>query len=90
MKALQESTGTKLKDLKSQLAKIGDLGKVAEQCRNKQKTLFKPASLTVERVFKTLFKIASQTGNRVCSVFFFLVQKRFSCVFFSHNQNVCV
>eukprot|EP01084_Bolivina_argentea_P091004 163885_1 len=63
MKALCESTGRKLRDIKTEYTNTGDLGDVAVECRAKQHTLFKPKPLTVENVFSTLKKIATTTGS---------------------------
>ena len=63
MKAICESTGRKLRDIKTELTKLGDLGDVAVNCRSKQNTLFKPKPLTTKLVFETFKKIASTSGS---------------------------
>merc|ERR1719242_2903963 len=63
MKALCESTGRKLRDIKAEAAATGDLGEVAVKCRSRQNTLFKPKPLTAVNVFETLKKIAMTTGS---------------------------
>ncbi|BEJ11729.1 hypothetical protein CspHIS471_0201890 [Cutaneotrichosporon sp. HIS471] len=64
MKAIAESTGRNVKQIKEDLKKEGDLGKVAMASRNKQKTLFKPKPLTVTSVFQRLTAIAKTSGNQ--------------------------
>lgn len=63
LKALCESTGRKMRDIKSECTQTGDLGDVAVKCRSKQNTLFKPKPLTVVNVFETLKKIAMTSGS---------------------------
>jgi len=63
MKALCESTGRKLRDIKKELTDIGDLGDVAVKCRARQNTLFKPKPLTMANVFETFKKIAMTSGS---------------------------
>jgi len=63
MKALCESTGRKLRDIRAEVTETGDLGDVAVKCRSRQNTLFKPKPLTVVNVFETLKKIAMTSGN---------------------------
>ncbi|KLT45696.1 putative DNA ligase [Cutaneotrichosporon oleaginosum] len=64
MKAIAESTGRNVKQIKEDLKKEGDLGKVAMASRNNQKTLFKPKPLTVTTVFQRLTNIAKTSGNQ--------------------------
>lgn len=72
MKAIGEATGANLKFIKEMYHKEGDLGKVAQNARSKQKTLsfasMKPATskgtgLTVQHVYDQFVKIAKMTGN---------------------------
>ncbi|RQM12214.1 hypothetical protein DD237_007829 [Peronospora effusa] len=72
MKAIGEATGANLKFIKEMYHKEGDLGKVAQNARSKQKTLsftsLTPASskgteLTVQHVYDQFVKIAKMTGN---------------------------
>ena len=63
MKAIAESTGSSLKDIKAQMDKVGDLGSVAQRKRNKQPTMFKQKRLTVPFVFKSLKEIATVSGS---------------------------
>jgi len=52
--------------VKSDVKKIGDLGIVAEKSKSNQKTMFKPARLTVKSVFEKLKDISEMTGHAVC------------------------
>ncbi|KAI0244742.1 ATP-dependent DNA ligase Cdc17 [Massospora cicadina] len=63
MKAVAEATGRTLAKIKQDVAKVGDLGMVAQGCRSTQGTLFKPKPLTILTVFKTLKEIATMSGN---------------------------
>ncbi|KZT30565.1 ATP-dependent DNA ligase [Neolentinus lepideus HHB14362 ss-1] len=63
VKAIGESTGRSLATIKSELKKEGDLGLVAMNSKNSQKTLFKPKPLTVPFVFTNLKEIALSTGH---------------------------
>ncbi|THH34171.1 hypothetical protein EUX98_g110 [Antrodiella citrinella] len=63
VKAIGESTGRNLNTIKSELKKEGDLGLVAMNSKNSQKTLFKPKPLTVPFVFANLREIAMSTGH---------------------------
>eukprot|EP01083_Nonionella_stella_P239928 839227_1 len=63
LKALCESTGRKLRDLKQEYIREGDLGLVAVNCRSKQNTLFKPKPLTINLIFETFKKIATISGS---------------------------
>ncbi|KAI9905806.1 hypothetical protein PsorP6_013976 [Peronosclerospora sorghi] len=72
MKAIGEATGANLKFIKEMYHKEGDLGKVAQNARSKQKTLsftsLSPASsngsgLSVKHVYNQFVKIAKMTGN---------------------------
>eukprot|EP00494_Astrolonche_serrata_P001497 UN01503 len=63
-KALQNSTGRKLRDMRAEYHKCGDIGTVAVNSRSKQSTLFKPKALTVRKVFNDLVKVARCSGNK--------------------------
>ncbi len=64
MKAIAQSTGRTMDKLKDEMKKEGDLGQVAVNSRQKQKTMFKPKALSVPTVFKELTAIAKTTGNQ--------------------------
>jgi DNA ligase-1 len=74
MKAIAQSTGRTIAQIKSDANATGDLGIVAEQSRSNQCTIFQPANLTVQSVFSKLKDIAQMSGqsvsiyNRNCSV----------------------
>ncbi|KAH9046243.1 DNA ligase I [Lactarius hengduanensis] len=63
VKAIGESTGRSLQLIKADLKKEGDLGLVAMNSKNMQKTLFKPKALTVPFVFSNLKEIALSAGH---------------------------
>ncbi|EMD42092.1 hypothetical protein CERSUDRAFT_110637 [Gelatoporia subvermispora B] len=63
IKAIGESTGRSLAVVKADLKKEGDLGLVAMNSKNSQKTLFKPKPLTLPFVFNNLKEIALSTGH---------------------------
>ncbi|KLO17007.1 DNA ligase I [Schizopora paradoxa] len=63
VKAIGESTGRSLATVKSDLKREGDLGLVAMNSKNSQKTLFKPKPLTVPFVFSNLKEIALSSGH---------------------------
>jgi len=63
-RALKSSTGRTLSQMKAEMAKIGDLGTVAVNSRNKQSLLFKPKALTVKAVYQDLRKVASFKGGK--------------------------
>ncbi|KAI0825099.1 ATP-dependent DNA ligase [Trametes gibbosa] len=63
IKAISESTGRSLAVVKADLKKEGDLGLVAMNSKNSQKTLFKPKPLTLPTVFKNLREIALSSGH---------------------------
>uniref|UniRef100_A0A3Q2YXR2 DNA ligase n=1 Tax=Hippocampus comes TaxID=109280 RepID=A0A3Q2YXR2_HIPCM len=63
MKAVAQATGRQLDKIKAEAQERGDLGLVAESSRSNQRTMFRPASLTVGGVFKKLKEIASMSGN---------------------------
>ncbi|KAF8525060.1 DNA ligase I [Hysterangium stoloniferum] len=63
IKAISESTGRSSATVKADLKKEGDLGLVAQNSKNNQRTLFKPKPLTVPSVFKSLKEIALSSGH---------------------------
>ncbi|KAG7099196.1 hypothetical protein E1B28_001063 [Marasmius oreades] len=63
IKAIAESTGRSLAVVKADLKKEGDLGLVALNSKNSQKTLYKPKPLTIPFVFSKLKEIALSTGH---------------------------
>jgi len=63
MKAIAASCGSSPAHIKEKLGKLGDLGLVAEQSRGGQRTMFQPAILTVQGVFKKLREIADISGG---------------------------
>ncbi|KAI0651890.1 ATP-dependent DNA ligase [Trametes meyenii] len=63
IKAISESTGRSMSVVKADLKKEGDLGLVAMNSKNSQKTLFKPKPLTLPTVFKNLKEIALSSGH---------------------------
>jgi DNA ligase 1 len=65
VKAISESTGRSLAVVKADLKKEGDLGLVAQNSKNSQKTLFRPKALSVPYVFSNLRDIALSTGHSV-------------------------
>lgn len=63
VKAICESTGRSTATVKADLKKEGDLGLVAQNSKNSQKTIFKMKPLTVPQVFKNLKEIALSSGH---------------------------
>lgn len=63
LKAIAQSTGRTLAQVKADVQAMGDLGIVAEQSKSKQRTMFKPKPLTVEVVFDKLETIAKMSGQ---------------------------
>ncbi|KAJ7492636.1 ATP-dependent DNA ligase [Mycena latifolia] len=63
IKAIGESTGRSIAVIKADLKKEGDLGLVAMNSKNSQKTLFKPKPLTLSFVFANLREIALTSGH---------------------------
>lgn len=52
LQALAQATGRQESQIKQELAKEGDLGKVAAAARATQRTMFKPKALTLRDVFR--------------------------------------
>ncbi|OLL22209.1 DNA ligase 1, partial [Neolecta irregularis DAH-3] len=63
IKAISGSTGRSVPQVKSDYAKIGDLGIIAKDSRMNQPTLSTPKSLTVQTVLNDLKEIATATGH---------------------------
>ena len=63
MKAIGESTGRNLAQIKSDQKDIGDLGLVAAKSRAGQRSMFKPKALTVRGVREGLMGIATIEGQ---------------------------
>ena len=64
MKALGESCGRQVSEIKKQYTKLGDLGQVAMASKQNQSVMFgKPKILTVPVVFDKLKDIAKSTGK---------------------------
>ncbi|KAL5234406.1 hypothetical protein ACI65C_001816 [Semiaphis heraclei] len=65
LKAIVQTTGRSMAQVKAEVKKTGDLGIVAEKSKSNQKTMFKPARLTVKSVFDKLKDISEMTGHAV-------------------------
>ncbi|XP_055522822.1 DNA ligase 1 isoform X2 [Wyeomyia smithii] len=63
MKAIAQSTGRSLAQIKADAQSTGDLGLVAEQSKSSQRVMFRPAPHTVGGVFSKLQEIAKMTGT---------------------------
>ncbi|XP_048260360.1 DNA ligase 1 isoform X2 [Bombus terrestris] len=63
MKAIAQCTGRTLAQIKADVQTVGDLGIVAEGSRSNQRTMFRPAPLTVSNVYTRLKEIAQMTGS---------------------------
>lgn len=70
MKAVCQSTGRSMNQLKLDIHEVGDIGLVAEKSKSNQRMLFKPARLTVRGVFDKLKEIAKMSGHSV-SIYIF-------------------
>jgi DNA ligase-1 len=62
MKAIAQTTGRSLQQIKSDAQQTGDLGIVAERSRSTQKMMFNPAPHTVQAMFTKLKTIAQMSG----------------------------
>lgn len=62
VKALAESTGRSIGDIKKSYVKLGDLGTVAMAAKRGQRTFLKPRPLTVDYTFAKLTEIAKSQG----------------------------
>lgn len=63
MKAIAQTTGRSLNQIKTDAQDTGDLGIVAERSRSSQRMMFTPAPHTVEGMFTKLKNIAKMTGT---------------------------
>lgn len=63
IKALAESTGRSVTQIKQDYRSVGDLGLIALKSRKTQATMFQPKPLSVQMVFKGLYEIATLTGK---------------------------
>ena len=62
LKALAQSTGRELPQLRKEYHVEGDIGVVAQKSRSKQRVMFKPKRLSVLEVWKGLNEIAKSEG----------------------------
>lgn len=65
MKAIAQSTGRTVAQIKTDAQAAGDLGIVAEKSKSNQRMIFQPSRLYVRGVFEKLKEIAKMTGNAV-------------------------
>lgn len=61
--ALEETCGTNRSKIRTLYNNLGDLGDVAQLCRQTQSLLAAPAPLSIRSVFSALQKISVQTGS---------------------------
>ncbi|GAV87473.1 DNA_ligase_A_M domain-containing protein/DNA_ligase_A_N domain-containing protein/DNA_ligase_A_C domain-containing protein/DRMBL domain-containing protein/Lactamase_B_2 domain-containing protein [Cephalotus follicularis] len=61
--AIEEACGTSRSKIREMYNSFGDLGDVAQQCRQTQKLLAPPPPLLIRDVFSVLRKISVQTGS---------------------------
>ncbi|XP_057757121.1 DNA ligase 6 isoform X2 [Arachis stenosperma] len=61
--ALEEACGTNRSKIREMYNKFGDLGDVAQECRQTQRLLAPPTPLLIKDVFSALQKISLQTGH---------------------------
>lgn len=61
--ALEEACGTNRLKIREMYNKFGDLGDVAQECRQTQRLLAPPTPLLIKDVFSALQKISVQTGS---------------------------
>ncbi|XP_059449423.1 DNA ligase 6 isoform X2 [Corylus avellana] len=61
--ALEEACGTNRSKIREMYNKLGDLGDVAQECRQTQTLLAPPSPLLIKDVFSALRKISVQTGS---------------------------
>lgn len=73
IKAIAQSTGRTVAQIKADVQVTGDIGLVAEKSRNNQRMLFsfQPARLTVPGVFEKLREITKTAGQAVSLFIFF-------------------
>lgn len=63
MKAISLSSGLSMEHLKKQMEQLGDLGLLAQECKGRQKVLFKPKPLTISSLEGGLREIALISGK---------------------------
>ncbi|KAL5722076.1 hypothetical protein ACHQM5_005642 [Ranunculus cassubicifolius] len=61
--ALEEACGTNKNKIREMYNSLGDLGDVAQVCRQTQTLLVPPSPLTIQEVFSALRKISLETGQ---------------------------
>ncbi|XP_031395573.1 DNA ligase 6 isoform X1 [Punica granatum] len=61
--ALEEACGVKRSKIRDMYNKLGDLGDVAQECRQTQTLLASPSPLLIKDVFSELKRISLQTGG---------------------------
>jgi DNA ligase-1 len=62
-KAVSESSGKTLKQIREAVQKQGDIGKAMMDSKSNQKMLMKPKILTISHVYKTFQQIAMLQGK---------------------------
>ncbi|SCU89202.1 LADA_0E14202g1_1 [Lachancea dasiensis] len=63
MKTISESCGKSLAQVKARYRELGDLGRIAQEARAVQPTMFKPKPLSTGEVFSNLQAIAKSQGK---------------------------
>ncbi|SCU81421.1 LAME_0B07008g1_1 [Lachancea meyersii CBS 8951] len=63
MRTISESCGKSLAQVKARYRELGDLGRIAQEARSVQPTMFKPKPLTTGEVFSNLQAIAKSQGK---------------------------
>ncbi|KAJ0971603.1 hypothetical protein J5N97_019562 [Dioscorea zingiberensis] len=61
--ALEEACGANKSKIREMYNAVGDLGDVAQECRQTQSLLAHPRPLSIQNLFDTLQKISLETGN---------------------------
>ncbi|XP_021737417.1 DNA ligase 6-like isoform X2 [Chenopodium quinoa] len=61
--ALEEACGTNRAKIRERYNNLGDLGDVAQECRQSQSLLLPPSPLLIREVYSVLQKISIQTGS---------------------------
>lgn len=69
VKAISQTTGKSVKHVKAEVEGRGDIGLVAQNCKSTQSTLFKPAPLSIQKLFSMLTEIAQASGANVSFLF---------------------
>jgi len=67
VRALAQTSGVSAQKIRSDMDELGDLGKVAQNCRSSQQTLFKPKALSIASLYKSLQEIAKMSGANAMS-----------------------